>query len=167
MLVVLFGTTSSGKTSIAQALQILWPRPLLLIEADRSIPTIAPQRFAECDDDFKKRFIVAFHESIAVFGRSGIDAVADGSLPADPVLRDRCFAILRSVPETKVVAVRCSVETLRQREAARSDRVAGWAEQQSLTLYDGVDFDLTIETTDRSPAECAGVLVQACFPGED
>ncbi len=164
MLIVLFGTSSSGKTSIAQALQILWPRPLLLIEADRSIPTIAPQRFAECDDDFKKRFIVAMHESIAVFGRSGIDTVVNGSLPVDPVLRDRCFSILRGIPDTKVVAVRCSTETLRQREASRPDRLKGWAEQQALTLYDGVAFDANVDTTNRSSGDCASLLLQTLFP---
>lgn len=137
------------------------------MEADRFTPTIAPQRFPECDDGLKTRLILALHEAIAIFGRSGIDGVADGSLPADPVLRDRCFTILRGVPDTKVVAVRCSVEALRRRETARSDRLAGWAEQQSFTLYDGVHFDLTIDTTHRSPADCARVVLQACFPRED
>jgi chloramphenicol 3-O phosphotransferase len=164
MLIVLFGTSSSGKTSIAQALQLIWPTPLLDIEADRLIPTIAEERFHECDDNLKERLVLAMHEAIAAFGRSGIDTIADGSMPGQPDLRDRCIKILRDAAPTKLVAVRCSLDELRAREAARADRIKGWAEEQSKTLYDGVEFDYSIDTTAISAGDCARGLLRELYP---
>jgi chloramphenicol 3-O phosphotransferase len=162
MLIVLFGTSSSGKTSLARALQAIWPRPLLHIEADRFAPTLGPQ--GAVDDGLRARIVIAMHEAIAAFGRSGVDTIVDGSLPGEPELRDRCLAILRGVPRTKVVAVRCSVEVLRQREAARGDRVPGWAEEQHATIYEGVEFDLGVDTTEGSAAAWAQTLLRALKP---
>lgn len=165
MLIVLYGTSSSGKTSLAKALQTLWPSPLLHIEADRFVPTIAAGRVPDDDEDFRTRFLVAMHQAIAAFGHSGIDTIADGSLPGEPALRDRCFAILRGGRHTKVVAVRCSVDVLREREAARAHPVPGWAEQQYGTIYEGVAFDYEIDTTSDSPEESARRLLRELIPG--
>jgi chloramphenicol 3-O phosphotransferase len=164
MLIVLYGTSCSGKTSLARELQKIWPTPALHVEADRFVPTIAEERFQDCDEAFKVRLVLAIHQAIAAFGRSGIDAIVDGSMPGDAELRGRCISILRDAAPTTVVAVRCAVDVLRAREASRPDRVQGWAEKQSRTLYDGVDFDFTVDTTDRSPADCAAVVLRACFP---
>jgi chloramphenicol 3-O phosphotransferase len=157
MLIVLYGTSSAGKTSLARALQAIWPRPLLHIEADCFAPTLGPH--AADDDDLRERIVIAMHEAIAAIGRSGVDTVADGSLPGEPELRDRCLAILRGVSGTKVVAVRCAVEVLRQREAARAHPVPGWAEQQHATIYDGVEFDFSIDTTEGDARDWAQTLL--------
>jgi chloramphenicol 3-O phosphotransferase len=164
MLMVLSGTSSSGKTSLAEALQARSPRPLLHLEADRFAPTLQPDHPALQDADFRSRVVVAMHEAIAAFGRGRIDIIVDGSLPTEHDLRDRCLSILRGVPGTKVIAVRCSLESLREREAARSDRQRGWAEQQMRTIYEGVDFDFTVDTTDRPSSELAVALLESLFP---
>ena len=163
MLIVLNGTSSSGKTTLAKAMLELSSRPLLHLEADRFAPVLRLNAPAK-DAEFRTRFTVAMHEAIVAFGRSGLDIIADGSLPTEPELRDRCLAILRGVSDTRVVAVRCSVEALRQRESARSDRPFGWAEEQTQIVYEGVDFDETIDTTNGSVHEHATTLLQSLFP---
>ncbi|MEX0785872.1 MAG: AAA family ATPase [Dehalococcoidia bacterium] len=162
MLIVLCGTSSSGKTSLALALQELAGRPLFHIEADRFAPTLLDEQRG--DPELHERAVLAMHEAIAAYGRSGLDAIVDGSLPTEPPLRDRCLDVLRGVPGTKVVAVRCSVAALRKREASRPDRPAGWAEQQAAIVYEGVDFDASVDTTVRSPKEAAGELLGRLFP---
>jgi chloramphenicol 3-O phosphotransferase len=164
MLIVLYGTSCSGKTSLAEAMQAMHREPLLLIEADRFWPTIAEGRVAKDDADFRSRIVVAMHEAAAAFGRSGVDTIVDGSMPGEPDLRDRCLEILRELAPTKLVAVRCSVDVLRAREALRPDRVKGWAEEQSRTLYDGLDFDFTVDTTTKPADDCARDLLQTLFP---
>ncbi len=163
MLIVLSGTSSSGKTSLAIALQELSRRPLLHLEADRFAPSLSEDHPARGDPEFRSGAVIAMHEAIAAFGRSGLDVIVDGSLPTEPALRDRCLSILRDLPGTRVVAVRCSVEALRQREAVRDDRPTGWAEEQAGIVYEGVEFDATVDTTDRSPRELANELLQSLF----
>lgn len=164
MLIVLSGTSSSGKTSLAIAMQELSSRPLLHLEADRFAPVLRPDHPATGDPEFRKRTTVAMHEAIAAFGRSGLDIIVDGSLPTEPELRDACLAILREVSDTRVIAVRCSVATLRQREAVRRDRPVGWAEEQAQIVSEGVIFDETIDTTNGSSREHASTLLRRLLP---
>ncbi len=164
MLIVLHGTSSSGKTTLATALLELSSRPLLHLEADRFAPVLWQDHPARTDLQFRARYVAAMHEAIAAFGRSGLDIIVDGSLPTEPELRDRCLAILREVPDTRVVAVRCSVMALRKREAARSDRPKGWAEEQADIVYEGVDFDAIVDTTNASSRDLANHLLRSLFP---
>jgi chloramphenicol 3-O phosphotransferase len=168
MLIVLNGTSSSGKTSLARALQALARRPLLHLEADRFVPALrsAPPADHPLWNEAQARpgLVIALHEAIAAFGRHGFDVVVDGSLPTEPGLRDRCLALLRAVPETRVIAVRCATGQLRQRELARGDRPAGWAAEQVSLVYDGVDFDATVDTTNAPAEEIARRLLPMLFP---
>ena len=166
MLIVLSGTSSSGKTTLARALQSLSSRPLLHLEADRFAPILRPDHPARSDAEFRSRDVIAMHEAIAAFGRSGLDIIVDGSLPTEPGLRDSCLSVLRGVPGTRVVAVRCSIEALRSREAERGDRPVGWAEEQASIVYEGVEFDATIDTTNDSAEALARDLLQAWLPAE-
>lgn len=164
MLIVLSGTSSSGKTSLAVALQELADRPLLHLEADRFAPTLPADHPAWRAPEFHTRAVLVMHEAIAAYGRAGLDVIVDGSLPTEPALRDRCLTILRDVPGTRVIAVHCSIEALRQREASRADRPAGWAEEQSSIVYEGVDFDASVDTTSRRPHDLAQELLTRLLP---
>ncbi len=163
MLIVLNGTSSSGKTTLAKAMLEQSDRALLHLEADRFAPVLRLNLPAK-DAEFRARFTLAMHEAIAAFGRSVLDIIVDGSLPTEPELRDDCLAILREVPDTRVVAVRCSVAEFRKRESARGDRPVGWAEEQAQIVYEGVDFNETIDTTNGSAREHASTLLQRLFP---
>ena len=163
-MIVLHGTSSSGKTSLARALQAGSKRPLLHLEADRFAPSLRRDHPAAHDPEFQWRAVIAMHEAIAAFGRSGVDIIVDGSLPTEGDLRDRCLAVLRSVPGTRVVAVRCTAAALRAREAGREGRLAGWAEEQLRVLYEGVEFDAFVDTTDTRPEEAARGLTKLLFP---
>lgn len=164
MLIILSGTSSSGKTSLARAMLDVSERPLLHLEADRFWPELRPGHPATQEPEFRERMVVAMHEAIATFGRSGLDIIVDGSLPTEPDLRDRCLTILREAPDTRVVAVRSSLATLREREETRPDRPTGWAEESAKVIYEGVEFDATVDTTSGSPEEHARELLRSLFP---
>nr|WP_281350507.1 hypothetical protein [Arthrobacter gandavensis] len=53
------------------------------------------------------------------------------------------------------VAVRCDPDVAASREARRVDRVEGMARQQALSVHDGVDYDVEVDTTYRSTEGCA------------
>jgi chloramphenicol 3-O phosphotransferase len=160
VLIILSGPSSSGKTTLARAIQAVAVEPLVHLEADRFWPDMPPGPTGE-DHTYRSRVILAVHESIATLGRSGLHVVVDGSLPMERGLHLRCIEILRSVPETRIVAVRCAAEVLRMREAARPDRTSGWAEQQLATIFHEVTFDADVDTSSSSPGDCARDLLQA------
>ncbi len=52
-------------------------------------------------------------------------------------------------------------ETLRSREASRSDRPEGMAERQLSTVHEGMDYDLRIDTDDHDPFGVADIVAEA------
>ena len=53
------------------------------------------------------------------------------------------------------VGVRCEPEVAQARELQRGDRVVGMALDQASRVHEGVRYDFIVDTTTRSPDECA------------
>lgn len=158
--VVLSGPTSSGKTSVAVALQqrLSTPtRPFLHLEADRAYPHV-PDAFDSSALGLQAGH--AFHQSIAAYLDCGFDVIVDGALPYgdEPGLQD-ALSIYRQF-RLCLVGVRCEVPELERRERARGDRVQGWARQQAADLHDGMTYDVEVDTTATSPDECAVIIAR-------
>lgn len=175
-LIVLNGASSSGKTSLATALQDLWPRPLLLSGIDMFI-TGWPERFAtfpgedgspappssgfrivpglgpapswipELGDDFHAMMRLA-HESWAMFSRGGFDQVIDHVI-IDTTLRAQARDILVGA---FWVGVMCDVDEAVRRETARGNRHLGFASGTSAVVHQEMTYDLVIDTT-ATPTE--------------
>ena len=152
MIVVLSGTSSSGKSTLARAVAARLAGPHVLIEADRSFP--------EVDGDADLSGIVVFHRAAATWAVAGYDVVLDGSLPfGDDALRDACLWELRPYG-LHIIGVECSVEELRRREAVRPDeRPAGWAESQRVSVNAGLGALLTVDTTDGDTSRQAADVI--------
>ena len=163
MLIVITGASSSGKSTLARAMQALAGRPLLHLEADEFVPALNPGGVTNRDSGFEARLIVGFHRAIAELGRSGLDVIVDGSLPDEEGLKGQCLDILRGVAGTQVIAVNCAAATLRRREAARGDRPRGWAVRQAAQVHAGVVCDLEVDTTRASPDVLARRLLTRLF----
>ena len=63
--------------------------------------------------------------------------------------------------QMKTVLVRCDVETLRRREAERGDRCVGSAEVSAQFLYPKTEYDLCIDSSNKSPAALAEEIVRS------
>lgn len=144
-IVLLSGASSSGKSSLGRALLAQVPRPTVMIEADAAFPEIHGW---PAGSDLRPP-IVVFHRSVMAWFNAGANVILDGSLPyGDIDLRQECLNVLPP-SRTFIVAVKCSVDELRRREASRPDeRQIGWAEQQARDVNDGLDAIVTIDTTE-------------------
>ena len=56
------------------------------------------------------------------------------------------------------VGVRCEPGIAAEREASRSDRNVGMAVSQAEVVHEGVLYDVEVDTSYRSPPECARIL---------
>ena len=63
--------------------------------------------------------------------------------------------------QMKTVLVRYDVETLRRREAERDDRCVGSAEVSAQFLYPKTEYDLCIDSSNKSPAALAEEIVRS------
>lgn len=150
------GSSSSGKTSLCRALLPMVEQPTVLLEADRTFPEIA-----DWSTDLEPA-ILLFHRAARTWWDGGVNVIIDGALPYDqPALRARCVAALPST-RTRLLAVTCATPELRRRERSRPDpRPPGWAERQAADIHDGVEQFATVDTSSGTPDEHARSTLDA------
>ncbi|MEU1335322.1 AAA family ATPase [Streptomyces sp. NPDC005865] len=157
-IIFLNGTSSSGKSSIARELLDILDDGFYFHLAVDSFNAMRTKRsLSEKDlDAALRRTRMGFHRSIAAMAEVGNHVVVDHVL-SEPWRLVDCLTVLR--PESVLfVGVRCSLDALVRREAARGDRPAGLAALQYDLVHRHGDYDLECDTSTTSPAECAALI---------
>ncbi|HET7736417.1 MAG TPA: AAA family ATPase [Nocardioidaceae bacterium] len=183
MIVVLNGTSSSGKSTLAKALQDVLSRPALLVGIDTFVFAL-PRRFVNDPVHWSEvfryeyvegvidriapaplgdRLVRGLHRAVAALADDGLDVVVDHVLLSQEWADDltACLApydVLR-------VGVTCPVEVLDAREAARGDRTLGQARAQHPVVHTFLEYDVVVDTSANTPEECADTVAAAVSPG--
>ncbi|MDG4825949.1 AAA family ATPase [Asanoa sp. WMMD1127] len=160
--ILLNGTSSSGKTSVGRALLPLLPDPWFFVPAD-AIGAMRSTVHTRVLDDAEidvmlRRTRLGYHRAVAALASAGNDVIMDYPLSEPWRLAD-LLATLDGYDVT-LVDVRCSPDVLERRERERGDRPVGLARSQTAVYAHG-DPDLTVDTTDTSPADCAKAIAAA------
>jgi chloramphenicol 3-O phosphotransferase len=164
--IVLNGGSSSGKSSIARALQEIlpevWltfgvdvlaealpgrgedPRTGLVLEADGSITVRPEYRAIES----------VWYAGLVTMASRGVPLILDEVLLAGGEGQRRLRAELDGLT-VLWAGVHCDPLVAAAREAKRPDRVPGMALSQALTVHEGMVYDVAVDTTDRPAADCA------------
>lgn len=161
-IILLNGTSSSGKTTIAQALQQIMDAPYLHIPID-SFEDMMPdrERLGEPGtflwQSVFNRLLSGFHHSVAALAAAGSNLIVDhlliqGVEPENWLTE--CLDLL--TPFTVYfIGVHCPLEELRRREQARGDRGEGLAEWQLRHVHRHGVYDLELDTSALSAEQCA------------
>jgi chloramphenicol 3-O phosphotransferase len=188
--IVLNGPSSSGKTTLAHALQGVLDETWLLFGIDTLIGAL-PLSLLDIHPDA----VIAAHPPDHVVRDGGISFDADGTITVgtefgrleeawleglssiagrvhlilDEVFLDgaRSQARLRQALAGRHVVwigVTCDHDVLAQRERERGDRVVGEARQQVRLVHDGVVYDLVVDTTSRPPEDVAREIATLVAP---
>jgi chloramphenicol 3-O phosphotransferase len=162
--IVLNGASSSGKTSIVKALQDILEEPFLDAGIDRFI-WMLPRRYLDrplWDEvlglateagPVGHRLVSGMHQCIAALSRAGNNVVADHVLVERQWLEE-CTRLFSDLPAL-FVGVRCPLEVLEQREAARANRTLGQARAQFHRVHAHGIYDLEVDTSRASAEACA------------
>lgn len=168
--VVLNGTSSSGKTSIGRCLQGLLGRNWLLLGVDdliRVMPwqdprdpestlAIASDGTVTVADEFRS-VEDAWYKGLAAMARAGAGIIVDEVFLGGEKSQARLRAAMEGV-RVVWVGVHCDPDVAEERERHRPDRVPGMARRQAETVHAGVVYDLVVDTADASPEECARAI---------
>ena len=153
MVILLNGSSSSGKTSIAQALRDMGPKPAFYVGVDH-FNAMRPG-WATGDEAVSEGLAMnrALHGTVAVLAKNGWDVILEHVLVNRLYLKD-CIEQLGELP-VLFVGVLCPLEVLERRERARGDRTIGIAREQIERVHAHGVYDIEVDTSLHDPVECA------------
>lgn len=153
--ILLNGASSSGKSSIGNALQRVLPDPWFFFPVDALGAMRSSEHTRVLDggqiEEMLHRTRMGYHRAVAGLASVGNDVIMDYPL-SEPWRLEDLLDVLDGYDVT-VVDVRCDPGELDRRELARGDRPVGLAPSQRVFRHD--DRDVTVDTTHTSPEACA------------
>jgi chloramphenicol 3-O phosphotransferase len=157
MIIFLNGTSSSGKSSIAEQLLRVLPTPYFHLPVDAINSLRARERTNELSAeelaDVLERTVRGFHRVVAGMAAAGNDVVVDHVLRESHWLRD-CLTLLKD-EEVVFVGVRCPLDEVVRRERERGDRQIGRAAYHFDRVHAHGVYDVECDTSVSTPEQCA------------
>jgi chloramphenicol 3-O phosphotransferase len=184
-IILLNGSSSSGKTTLSHALQKAFREPYQHIALDQfrdgmpgryrglnSPPgtpgaqglNIVPVDHADSRvteirfGDMGKTMLKAMRRAIRTFALEGQNVIIDDILFETDFLKDYLL-VLKNI-EVIFVGVRCGLDTVNEREGKRSGRFPGTATSHFEIVHQNLQYDLEVDTRASSPDSCASQIVE-------
>ncbi|MEH6490250.1 chloramphenicol phosphotransferase CPT family protein [Hyphomonas oceanitis] len=175
--VILNGTSSAGKTTLARALQAVAEQPFLHVQMDTFLEMM-PLRYAHHPEGLRilpleginppevmiktgpyaTRVLRGMRHAIAAMANEGLNLIVDDVMLDKE--QDEYQALLASHDVT-FVKVYATLEASERREVARGDREIGQVRWQYGRVHAHVRYDLEVDTTASTPETCARFLADA------
>jgi len=153
--IVLNGTSSSGKTTLARAFQAQSTEVYLLCALD-AFWDMTPYKIPAGSKNFPNMKL-ALAKSVQALAETGHNVIVDIVFCGEKTYRELTNEL--SGLKLTLVKVDCPLDELTKREAARGDRAIGLAKSQHESIHQGVLYDLTIDTLINSPTQCAQKII--------
>ncbi len=182
-IIILNGTSSSGKSSILRALQEIMDEPYLDAGIDKFL-WMLPRRYINEPAYWQRvyqyewpqpdqlmiraaplghQLMDGMHQAIAALAQAGNHVVADHVL-AEPAWVRQCAALFSNLPAW-LVHITCPLAVLEERERARRDRTLGQARAQFHLVHAHAICDLEIDTAQHDVNACAKIIKQHMLAG--
>jgi len=167
IIIILNGTSSSGKTSIVRALQDMLDEPYVEAGIDKFI-WMLPHRYLDrplWDDvlgladkagELGHQLVMGMHRTAEVLSHAGMNVIVDHVLVEDIWWQD-CIERFKELP-LYLIGIRCPLEVLEDREKARKNRTLGQARLQFDIVHGKGIYDLEVDTSIFSAEECAKTI---------
>jgi len=157
--IVLNGTSSSGKTSLAIALQETLEESYMHLSIDAILGTL-PQRAFTPDVIVQTvhRGMAGFHRCIAALASTGNKVIVD-IVFENKEWAEECILLLQPY-NALFVGVHCLLEELERREQARGNRTIGMARRQLNHVHLRIQYDIEVNTLENTPEQCAEQIKQ-------
>jgi chloramphenicol 3-O phosphotransferase len=165
--IILNGASSSGKSSLAKAMQAILPEPFLHVASDHLVNAgMLPERR---DDEgpfdwwyqVRPRFFAGFHRCLPALTSVGNDLIVDHIIEFQSWRTD--LAELLAGVDVFLVGVHCELAELDRRERERGDRHIGEGRTHVVTdkIHTFGPYDFEIDTTAGVTTELAQSVITA------
>lgn len=162
-IIFLNGVTSSGKTSIVEALQNREDCFFYVVANDLFEQMVGERFLREDYWGHLSRVILLMYRTAKMISDQGSHVLIDGILVERPEIAphyEQLLSILKGNP-LSIVEVACPLDVCRARNIARGDRYETQSEEQAAIMAQGIQYALRVETDKMSPEDCAEAIVRA------
>ena len=159
------GVTSSGKTSIVEALQARKDVFFYVVANDLFQEMIGEEYLKENYWKYLGEVIIMMYHTAKLFSDMGKNVLIDGILVEREGVAphyERLLSILKDNP-LDVVEVYCPPEICRERNIARGDRYESQSDEQAALMAPDIRYSLRVDTSIHSPEECAEQIIRNLF----
>lgn len=153
-MIFLNGASSSGKSTLAKALQRALPEPFLHVSSDHLVAGgMLPDRRDAAGpfawwDQLRPRFFAGFHRCLPAFAAAGNDLIVEHVIEFASWRHD--LARLLAGLDVFLVGVHCDLAEIDRRERARGDRRRGEGRTHVETdlIHSFGAYDFEVDTTE-------------------
>ena len=159
------GVTSSGKTSIVEALQARKDVFFYVVANDLFQEMIGEEYLKDNYWKYLGEVIIMMYHTAKLFSDMGKNVLIDGILVEREGVAphyERLLSILKDNP-LDVVEVYCPPEICRERSIARGDRYESQSDEQAALMAPDIRYSLRVDTSIHSPEECAEQIIRNLF----
>ncbi|MFI8685724.1 chloramphenicol phosphotransferase CPT family protein [Rossellomorea sp. NPDC077527] len=170
-IIILNGGSSSGKTTLAKCLQNSLTESWLRFSIDDLIESM-PDAMLKKDSGIKlnedgsvspgsefRELESAWMHGIGEMARRGARIIIDDVFLSGMEARQRWETFLKGL-QVIWVGVFCDPAVAGAREKERGDRIEGMAISQAVAVHEGMNYDVTVDTSKTSLKECIRLIEQ-------
>lgn len=164
-IIFLNGVTSSGKTSIVDALQAREDVFFYVLANDLFQETVGETYLRRDYWKYLSDAIIMMYHTARLFSDMGRNVIIDGILVERAEIAphyERMKEILKDNP-LDIVEVYCPLEICRQRNIVRGDRYETQSEEQHAIMARGIGYSMRVDTSLYTSGECAGMIMNELF----
>ncbi|MDE6900611.1 MAG: AAA family ATPase [Oscillospiraceae bacterium] len=164
-IIFLNGVTSSGKTSIVDALQEREDVFFYVVANDLFEQMVGDGYLRRDYWKYLSVVIIMMYHTAKLYSDMGKNVLIDGILVEREEIKPhyhQLLEILRDNP-LDVVEVYCPPDICRQRNLRRQDRRETQSDEQAERMAKDIRYSLRVDTSIQSPAECADIILRQLF----
>ena len=164
-IIYLNGVTSSGKTSIVEALQARRDVFFYVVANDLFQEMIGEEYLQGDYWKYLGEVIIMMYHTAKLFSDMGKNVIIDSILVEREGVAphyERMKEILGNNP-LDIVEVYCPLDICRQRNIDRGDRYESQSDEQAELMAKDIRYSMRVDTSLLSPAECADKILRELF----
>ncbi|MBY0216271.1 MULTISPECIES: phosphotransferase-like protein [Paenibacillus] len=167
-IIFLNGVTSSGKTSIVEAMQTYSEPFFYVVANDLFENTIGDKHLQDNYWKHLSEAIMMMYHTATLFSDHGKNILIDGILVERPELKphyDKVIEIFNGYP-LDIVEVYCPLDICRKRNVERGDRREDQSDEQNKLMSHNIRYSCSVDTSLNTPEECAEIIITSLFQND-
>lgn len=156
------GVTSSGKTSIVEALQEREDVFFHVVANDLFQEMVGDKYLRQDYWKYLSEVIIMMYHAAKLFSDMGKNVLIDGILVEREQIRPHYQQLLEIMKDSPldIIEVYCPLEICRQRNIQRGDRYETQSEEQAALMAKEIRYSMKVDTSLLTPEECAEQIIK-------